>query len=230
MVWSEKYWIATAINNPKAPKVLPFVRSIHFKLYQAVYHLENTLIYESQAQEFRKGRHFDNARVTKYEFDSLIHALNSVADILTKLICTVYDIKTSDRIYFSTIFEEKKKKIIFEMLSNKNLVLLNSLAYFNKTEERKIVHEYCNNIKHQDALINGTLINKDNKADVFTPIKPYSGEIKLIRDLAPQLEEIHREAICKAGELIIPDLGYKRAIDFPRDHFGFPSIPPSALS
>lgn len=227
-IWAEKNWRPTAINNPKAEKVLPFVRSIRFKLYQAIYHLNNTLMHESKVQNFREGNYLDNATITKYEFDSLVYALNSVKDILAKLICTVYDVQTSKKIYFSTLVKEDEN--IFIELNDKNSVLLESLVNFNNTDERTTVSDYCNNIKHQDSLITSTFINENNKADIVTRVQPNSGELVQIRDLAPKLENIHRKAICRAGQLIIPNLGYKRAIDSPRDHFEYPPTPPPSLS
>ncbi|HEX3047003.1 MAG TPA: hypothetical protein VHY08_19775 [Bacillota bacterium] len=214
-VWKEDNWSPMVIHHPKFLEIAPFIRSIKFKLDQAVYHLENVLNYESKVQDVLVTQNYHtNLMTTKYELDSLIYALNSVKDILAKLICTVYDInkKNIDEIYFSTLVNKKTDE--YRKLKIKKPTLFSHLVSFNKTEERKFVQNYCNSIKHQDALLTHTVLNQDNKADVLTMIPdPKNPKQELVRVFAPKVEEKHREAICAAGQIIIPDLGYKRRID-----------------
>ncbi len=222
--WNLGAWNSVSYKTGKHKDLAPLVLSVCFKLHQARYHLQRVLHYDAKVQElvFDPGKDFERSRysvTTKYEFDSMIYALNSAKDILAKVIYSVYDlkIKKDDKIYFS------KLEGCFQEIEKGDLDFAKHLKDFDCSEEGRYVTDYCNEVKHRDALISDSVIELDFEKGVYNAgveipdfIVEVGGKSKESRFYKKRwisdaigLEEAHRKAICEAGRLMLKHQGYK---------------------
>jgi hypothetical protein len=129
------------------------IKSIYFKLRKSRHHLNLALKISEKSNELISS--FDSQKRTYdfqtiCEFDAFIHSLNSIMDILTKILFKVFLPEYSHKNkYFSNFFRNDK---YLNELKNKHNQIAEIVKRIGNSKERNYVRKYCNEIKHENAL------------------------------------------------------------------------------
>lgn len=189
------------------------VNSIIFKLHQAHYHLLQAQHNSISAQKclanpIKNHDRFYFDFVTNCNIDSMIYALNSIMDILTKFINKIYFENNNQKPeYFSDL---DKNSSFLNHLKSIDPASANIIRLIVKMKERRYVNKYCNQNKHERAFFSaGSYF--DVNLEKLEIIKGSNLKTKYTRDkddrelttFVPQIERAHREKICELGKSML---------------------------
>jgi hypothetical protein len=204
-------------------KITELTNSIIYKLLQSHYHLVQALRNSRLSIESMKKFPFDQNKqyyefITNCNIDSMIYALNSLMDVVAKLLVKIYpEIAGSKPRYFNKIENHQ----FLESLENLDPATADIVKSFFTLDERKYVNSYCNKNKHEKAFFSsGSYFFFDTETDKKKPelvtgynlkerYKIDNSNNKELEYYAQRLDNIHRDKICQLGKSISRFKGYE---------------------
>ena len=204
-------WACLLRPGESNQKIYILAQSIIFKLQQAHYHLIQAIRYSSLSinelgKISDKDRQYYNF-VTNCNFDSMIYALNSVMDIIAKLLEEIYSELNLKCKYFKK-FETNADTL--EALKEEDPGTASIIQSILTLEEREYVRKYCNENKHERAFFSASSyfhfdIDNEKITRGYNPKKSFKGgkEEKELSKYAPIIFHSHIEKICELGKSIL---------------------------
>lgn len=204
-------------------KIATLTNSIIYKLLQSHYHLTQSLNNSKLSIESMKKIPLDGNRqyyefITNCNIDSMIYALNSLMDILTKLIVKMYPEITEPKPRYFNKLDNHPYLASLGIIDPATAGIIESIFTL---EERKYVNNYCNKNKHEKAFFSsGSYFYIDFETDKSNPklvtgynleerFKINNSDNKELEYYAIRLDEVHRNKICQLGKSISRFKGYE---------------------
>lgn len=212
-------WGKSLISVKEDQTSFILIKSVYFKLRQVRHHCRLALWYGDKAVDAMENMPFSSTKKSNdfkaiCEFDSMIHALNSLMDIVAKVLLAIYFNNSKKRQFAFKDLMNPKNRYINE-LANKAPEVVQVLNKIAVAEEREYVRKFCNEIKHMRALFNSSSCHSfDFDKDLYSngfEIRAFYNEkeqeIHWLHQWAPKLEKFHRVKLCEIGKKILKFMG-----------------------